>query len=394
MSESSGAGARLPGAVLSVDLPRGRGVFNALFSRRPGYLFSPSVDFLCLGGGSLIAMALLYVLLPHQQEVERTVALIAFLTAYVINHPHFANSYQIFYRNFQRKLFGAEYAPKLRLRYAVAGLIVPAVMAGALGAGILAQSVVFLGFAANAMMLLVGWHYVKQGYGMIILDSVLKRQFLTDDEKRLLRVNGYCCWGLAWILSNQSYVQRDYWGIPYHTFALPSAVLVVGAAAALVTTLAVLWMLGRRWRATGALPINGVIAYVSAVYAWTVFVSLNPLFLLVVPAFHSLQYLVVVWRYEANAAQGVGSKQDGLPSHSRAAVRFASFVVIGFVLGHLGFFAVPEQLNSLLPYQKEVLGPTLFLFVFWIFINIHHYFIDNVIWRGENPDTRRYLFGR
>lgn len=34
----------------------------------------------------------------------------------------------------------------------------------------------------------------------------------------------------------------------------------------------------------------------------------------------------------------------------------------------------------------------MFLFVFWIFINVHHYFLDNVIWRAENPETRQHLF--
>jgi len=30
--------------------------------------------------------------------------------------------------------------------------------------------------------------------------------------------------------------------------------------------------------------------------------------------------------------------------------------------------------------------------MFWVFINIHHYFIDNVIWRRENTDVSKYLF--
>ena len=27
-----------------------------------------------------------------------------------------------------------------------------------------------------------------------------------------------------------------------------------------------------------------------------------------------------------------------------------------------------------------------------LFINVHHYFLDSVMWRRENPDTRRFLF--
>ena len=28
-----------------------------------------------------------------------------------------------------------------------------------------------------------------------------------------------------------------------------------------------------------------------------------------------------------------------------------------------------------------------------LFINIHHYFIDNVIWRFKDPEVRAYLLG-
>jgi hypothetical protein len=100
---------------------------------------------------------------------------------------------------------------------------------------------------------------------------------------------------------------------------------------------------------------------------------------------------VVVWRYEANAVQSHRSTGDASEAPSGTALRFSSFVLIGFVLGYLGFWGMPEQLNSLVPYQKDVLGPSLFLFLFWIFINVHH---TSSIWRGENPDTRRYLCGR
>ena len=33
-----------------------------------------------------------------------------------------------------------------------------------------------------------------------------------------------------------------------------------------------------------------------------------------------------------------------------------------------------------------------FLLAAWIFINVHHYFLDSVVWRKGNPETGRYLF--
>ena len=44
----------------------------------------------------------------------------------------------------------------------------------------------------------VGWHYVKQGYGILIVDSVQKRLMFSGRAKILLRANGYACWMVAW----------------------------------------------------------------------------------------------------------------------------------------------------------------------------------------------------
>ncbi|MDH3739860.1 MAG: hypothetical protein OER92_11750, partial [Alphaproteobacteria bacterium] len=58
----------------------------------------------------------------------------------------------------------------------------------------------------------------------------------------------------------------------------------------------------------------------------------------------------------------------------------------------IGFWVVPILLQVLVSYDTEIFGSTMFMFIFFIFINVHHYFLDNVMWRRENPDMRRYLF--
>lgn len=44
--------------------------------------------------------------------------------------------------------------------------------------------------------------------------------------------------------------------------------------------------------------------------------------------------------------------------------------------------SAPETMRHALPV----------LFAAWVFVNVHHYFIDSVIWRSDNPDARRHLF--
>jgi sulfite exporter TauE/SafE len=73
-------------------------------------------------------------------------------------------------------------------------------------------------------------------------------------------------------------------------------------------------------------------------------------------------------------------------------LRVLAFIVVGAILGALGFWLVPMALADLVPYDKAVFGSSLFLFIAWIFINVHHYFLDNVMWRRGNPEVSKYLF--
>jgi hypothetical protein len=102
----------------------------------------------------------------------------------LINHPHFAHSYQIFYRNFGRKVRGDGYHRNLQHRYVFAGIVVPIIMGGFFAYSVVNGSTRMLGFAANMLGFFVGWHYVKQGYGILMVDSVLKRLFFTNLEKK------------------------------------------------------------------------------------------------------------------------------------------------------------------------------------------------------------------
>ena len=104
---------------------------------------------------------------------------------------------------------------------------------------------------------------------------------------------------------------------------------------------------------------------------------------------------------------GRGAGGEGLASRESETVlpdrrrwvhnRWIDFLTLGggslVVLGALAaFWLAPVTADALSGYDQAVFGATLFLFIGWTFINIHHYFIDNVIRRCDNPEARRYLF--
>lgn len=363
----------------------------------PGrYLFGPVADFLMLGGSAFLILPALFFV---PREYEGSLAATMVVVAYLVNYPHFAHSYQIFYRNFGRKARGDGYDRSLQLRYIFAGVIVPAIMALFFAYGAATSNTRLLGFAANAMFFFVGWHYVKQGYGMLMVDAVLKRKFFDNRDKKVLLVNSYAVWILAWLQTNTAVTAGQYYGLQYYTFAAPSWITDIVLAAAVASTAATLLMLASRWRKNGGgLPYNGIVAYVASLYLWILIARINPLWLLVVPALHSLQYLAVVWRYQTNVERDVlDAARDPEPKilsvlGPRYKLRVWGFIIGGAALGYLGFWLIPFMLTALVPYDKQVLGSSLFFFIVLVFINVHHYFLDNVMWRRGNPEVSKYLF--
>jgi hypothetical protein len=332
------------------------------------HIFNPIADFLCLGGASLVILPLMY----FSPAAAHPVLLgLAFIVADFINHPHFAHSYQIFYRGYGDKITGLNLNRSMQIRYQIVGIILPLAMIAFFTVALLQPTATMLGYGANLMLFLVGWHYTKQGYGMLIVNSVFRKKFFSDKEKDLFRYNAYTCWWLYWLFANEQIFERNLWGLSYYSFDIPDIVLLAAMVIATATTLAALFVLGRKYLADRhSLPLTGVMAYLVTLYIW-VFGRLNPAVLifipalhslqyLFIPALHSLQYLLIVWRFEINRTAAVSK------SAMSAKWRLAGFVVSGMVLGYLGFWLVPKLLNGQVGYDQETFGPVVFLFIFWV----------------------------
>ena len=74
-------------------------------AHRGRWLYGPAVDFLLLGGGSFIVLAAMAAFFPRDEASRVALAGAMLFLAHFVNHPHFAHSYQIFYRGFVRKAF-------------------------------------------------------------------------------------------------------------------------------------------------------------------------------------------------------------------------------------------------------------------------------------------------
>ena len=364
---------------------------------RRHHLFNPWIDFLGLGGGSMIFLTLILAFYPKDTLARAILAATMLFLAHFVNHPHFAHSYQLFYSDFVKKSFSS--ISPIRHRYRFAGIMVPAALATFFACTLAIGSAPLLGLAANVMFFTVGWHYAKQGYGILMLDSVQKNLPFNTKDKRNLLWNTHLMWPTCWLMTNDALGAYDYWGLTYYLFDTPDTILGVMFTLSTISTIVVVRDLVLKWRAEKTLPVNGLVAYFSSIYVWLLLVRFDQVLLLTVPFFHSLQYLCVVWRYQINVEADklrkyhlTGDRKNG-PGWVRSTVAgLVRFIFIGGLIGAAGFWIIPYIMDFVTAYDRTIFGATLFFFIGWTFINIHHYFIDAVIWRHENAETRRFMF--
>ncbi len=147
-------------------------------------------------------------------------------------------------------------------------------------------------------------------------------------------------------------------------------------------------MLVRKWRREGRLPLaTPLTALLAGTWAWSIYSGIDPLVLYMVPALHSVQYLYVVWLLKGGEAREREGPPWFEPSAARLGILAASALGLGWVLFHGAPWALDDGLVSRRD-RWSSLGPTPYFAALYAFVNIHHYFMDYVIWRRENPRTR------
>ena len=314
-----------------------------------------------------------------------TMSQLAMTLAFAVNHPHFLSSYMLLYHDFGGNI-------KTRSRYFWAGVVVPVLLGGYLAYGFSAGRVDLLGHALNAMFFLVGWHYVKQVFGCIIVTSARRKYFYNSWERRTILANLFSIWAVSFFNGQYGSGSFTFYGITYPSLGLPTGLIGFAKTAVLFSGFAVVGLHLRKYIETGAKPSAPGMAALLALYVWYLPVFSHPSYAYLIPFFHSMQYLAFVWSFKKNQ---VTDKISSLKNRERRTAwvkGFLGYAVMALILGAMAFEYVPKFLDSQQLLQNPALGTSPFLAAFLIFINIHHYFIDNVIWRSDNEQVKKYLF--
>ena len=334
--------------------------------RTPSIL-SPAIDLLCVGGLSLLLFVPM-ILSGRTDLVFLGAGAQAWLLT-LINMPHFMASYRIVYRSqdmIRRHKWASIYIPAILLAYI------------ALAVTSHANTRVLVIILITVSSAYLAWHYTGQVWGMMASFAYLEGARFDDRERFLIRTSLriLLAWHVVWFL--------------YTQLRNPSAVrplyLLMSAGTLIAFVLGAAGLARMRKRIGRLPPLRALVAWL-ALFAWYALMARDPRALFWVQLAHALQYLAFPIRVEMNNATSTSGT-----NRSRFLMHMGSYGVVLLGLSIAITTYVPATamgvIGDVFSEDPRWAAPILIL----LFINIHHYFTDGVIWKISNPEVRKELF--
>jgi hypothetical protein len=331
-------------------------------TRGSAYFISPGWDFALVGGSSLVCFALLG-LLPDLAASDRLASL-SVLLLWAANWPHFSATLHRLYSR-----------PDQVSRHPVAAYGLPLLFGGLVFAA--------LGPAAGLAPLLVKtyllwspYHYSGQSMGITLLYARRSGLEVSRWERRSVALFAYACFFFVVLRQETAAWGDQVLGVEIRGLELPRLWYYLAQGTLVIAALSLAGTaLGWTKRAKGGFPW---IAFVplAAQLSWA-FAAQAPGYPLLLPFFHSLQYLLVV-----GFLQSVEARRDGHGSVGRALLRWAR---VNFVGGAFLFWGLPI-LFAVVGYPFTAAKAVL-----WSAVNLHHFVLDGLIWKLRNPKVSEPL---
>lgn len=352
---------------------------NNSVTPKKSYLISRSLDALLMGGISIL-FYIITISLAHQKSIQLQCITVIFFLSFFVNFPHFILSYQLLYIDFNHLILK-------KFQFFWAAVIVPILILASFIITSCWDPQTLLGYFVNALYFFVGWHYIKQVFGIIIVTNALKKIFYTKFERVCLKANLYSLWGITWIWSNTNGSLKIYEGIIYSGLNFPTYWMLYCYYAVSITFFMVIFIHLKKYVIDGTNPTFSSITSFFSLYLWTIPLFYNPLFFYCLSFFHSLQYIPFVYAFRRNKINSEIIKKNKIYF-----IYHYGYFILSIILGAIAFYFLPRYIDHFKLFDFERFGPTVMMFYFTIFINIHHYFIDNVIWKKNNAEMKKYIY--
>jgi len=332
------------------------------------YFVNAAVDFFFIGGASFL---LFFVFLFFYTDIRAPVVIsIAIYLSWIINWPHFSMST---YRLYQSRAN--------RRQYPVTAYVIPFVVLG----GVLLS----FGFPAlvapyfvKLFLIWSPYHFSGQTIGITIIYAMRCGIKLSVWERRILAIFVFGTYFVSTIRAEVSRQGYSYYGVDYPGIGVPQWFATLSEyamwAALVLFLCALLYWCYRNKRLLPAI----VLLPAATQYLWFVQSIYMPSFQEFVPMLHSLQYMLIAWGLQLKEKLDV---QGISPSRHYVLTETARWVTINISGGAVLFYV--------LPFSAVALGySNLFsMAIFFSAIQIHHFFVDGVIWKLKNQTVSHPL---
>jgi hypothetical protein len=208
-------------------------------------------------------------------------------------------------------------------------------------------------------------------------------------QKRVIRFNLLSIAFLNFFFNDSIYAKmsdlsRTFLNVPLIQLHLPEILISTSKFVSIITSLSVIvFVFYSKYNLKTKLPSwNFIIPWVAFHIWWVPFFRQDEFYFVMIPFFHSLQYLPFAYRRES-LILATTKKQSFWRS-----IKFRLFIWI--FVGFLVFQLIPGLLDLNFQIGRSF-NITFFLVSIGVFINIHHYFIDSVIWRLSDQNVRKTL---
>lgn len=331
------------------------------------YFVNRWVDWAMIGGLSLITWAVLSVVYAHSDNASLT--RVALALSLVVNFPHFSATV---YRLYQK--------PDNLRQFPVTACGLPFIIIGGIAASLWQPQLI----APYFILLYVLWspyHFSGQTVGITMLYA--RRCGFPIGPRQRLALSGFV---FATLLCSLARVAENgptpFYGIPVPPIYFPNW-LDWGVEAAMYVSAAVFIGFVVQWcRAEKRLLPPIVLLPAVSQFVWFVPGAGLKSFLLVIPMFHSMQYLLIAAMMQISLRL---HDSGGERSWQRVRYETVRWGVRNVVGGAVLFLGIPP----LLFWTSVPLGITAGIIA--AAINIHHFFVDGVIWKLRDPATSKAL---
>jgi hypothetical protein len=224
-----------------------------------------------------------------------------------------------------------------------------------------------------------GHHYCMQAFGVALACGEKCSFRLEKRQKQILLLNLYALWIMNMLSGYTFFSMLNTGSFAYHPTRFPqplcwASYAVFGTSLIAVVVSVVVPALRQQKKFP---PLLAVVPILS-IWAWLQPFSQPFGFQAsIAPIAHGAQYLHFAYKVESNGFDsGLGK------SFRLRAIHFVGFTVATVLLGYLGFLYVPRILDS-----AKMIGnaaPNFFLLAAFVFISMHHYIVDSVVWKHDS----------